>query len=288
MTSLAGEIWSVFKLRIGIAITATALAGMAVTPGASLPGWKIGILALSVLLSSACAGAFNQYVERELDAQMPRTRNRPFVTGRFKAGWHWVVGIAFLLVGAVGAAAIALNLTAALYVFLGAFVYGIVYTVWLKRRTTFNIVIGGLAGSFAVLAGAASIDPALAPTSIILAIVLFLWTPPHFWSLAMALHREYAHANVPMLPVVIGDTKAAWVILAHTVALALLSILPVAYGLGWIYGLCAGLGGVYFVIRSVRLVLLPGPKAAWANFHASLLQLSLLLVGAMLDGAIRF
>lgn len=285
MTSLAREIWSVFKLRIGVAIAMTALAGMAATPGASLPGWKMAVLALAVLLSSASAGAFNQYVERELDAKMPRTRERPFVTGRFKAGWPWLAGILILLTVSVTGAALALNIQSALYVFLGAFTYGVVYTVWLKRHTSLNIVIGGLAGSFAVLAGAAAVDPALGPVPIILALVLFLWTPPHFWSLATALHREYELAGIPMLPVVIGDRKAAWVILTHTIALVALSLLPFAYGLGWVYLACAVLGGAFFVMKSIRLVRRPGVKAAWANFHASLIQLSLLLIGAMLGGA---
>ena len=132
-------------------------------------------------------------------------------------------------------AALATNWIAALHVFLGAFVYGVVYTVWLKRRSWTNIVVGGLAGSFAVLAGAAAVDPALAPVPLILALVLFLWTPPHFWSLATALHKDYAAAGVPMLPVVIGDAAAARVILGHTVALSLLALAPFWLGMGWLY-----------------------------------------------------
>jgi protoheme IX farnesyltransferase len=172
---------------------------------------------------------------------------------------------------------------AALYVFLGAFVYGIVYTVWLKRRTWLNIVVGGLAGSFAVLAGAAAVDPGLAPAPVLLAVVLFLWTPPHFWSLAFAYHKDYAAAGVPMLPVVMGAVAAARVILVHTVLLVAVSLLPVFYGLGWIYLLGAVLGGGLLVVASIRLVRNPGRAAAMANFRASLIQLSLLLSAAMLD-----
>ncbi|NOR40349.1 MAG: protoheme IX farnesyltransferase, partial [Gammaproteobacteria bacterium] len=177
-------VYSVFKLRIGMAIMLTALMGIAVTPGPALEPWQVMVLALAVLLSSASAGAFNMYVERDLDARMKRTRNRPFVTGRFNASGYWLTGIVLLLVFSIAAAAFATNAIAALYVFLGAFVYGVVYTVWLKRRTWMNIVVGGLAGSFAVLGGAAAVDPGLSPAPIILAVVLFLWTPPHFWSLA--------------------------------------------------------------------------------------------------------
>jgi protoheme IX farnesyltransferase len=276
-------LYSVFKLRIGVAIMLTALAGLAVTPGARPAVWQIAVLALAVLLSSASAGAFNHYVERDLDARMQRTRGRPFVTGRFQANGAWLTAIALLLVVPVTAAALVVNPLSALYVFLGAFVYGVVYTVWLKRRTWLNIVLGGLAGSFAVLAGGAAVDPGLAPAPLILALVLFLWTPPHFWSLALVYQRDYAAAGVPMLPVVVGAPTAARVILAHTALLVTLSLLPAAFGLGWIYVIGAATGGAYFLRASLRLARDPTPKAAIANFHASLAQLGLLLAGALLN-----
>ena len=209
MKDTLGLLYSVFKLRIGFAIMLCALAGMAVSPGASPSMWQMVLLALAVLFSSASAGAFNQYVERDLDARMPRTRQRPFVTGRLAANGFWLTGILVLLLAAVVAAAVATNMAAALYVFLGAFTYGVVYTVWLKRRTWMNIVWGGLAGSFAVLAGAAAVDPQLAAAPVILALVLFLWTPPHFWSLAFVYRQQYADAGVPMLPAVVPDRTAA-------------------------------------------------------------------------------
>ena len=283
MTVSARQICSVFKLRIGFAIALSAVAGVAVSPAAEVPAWQIAVLALAIMAASASAGAFNQYAERDLDARMARTRERPFVTGRFRPGVPWLLGIALLLVAAVTAAALALNWVAALFVFLGAFVYGIVYTVWLKRRTWLNIVVGGLSGSFAVLAGAALADPAIAPAPAILAVVLFLWTPPHFWSLSMALHEEYAAAGVPMLPVVMGDAAAAWIILAHTLALVAVSLLPAAYGMGWIYLAGAVSGGAFFIVRSVQLVAAPGARTAMRNFHASLIQLTVLLAAAMAD-----
>ena len=281
-----GRLWSVFKLRIGFAIMLCALAGLAVTPGPRLEAWEIVLLALAVLLSAASAGAFNQFVERDLDARMLRTRKRPFVTGDYRAGPLWLSVILLVLVLAVAMAAFALNIYVALHVFLGAFVYGVVYTVWLKTRTWLNIVLGGLAGSFAVLAGASAADPSLAPAPLILALVLFLWTPPHFWSLATAMHKDYAQAGVPMLPVVVGDLLAAKVILVHTVALVLLSLLPAAYGLGWIYLLGAATGGARFILASIKLVIRPGPAAAMVNFKASLLQLGVLLLAAILDRAL--
>ena len=275
---------SVFKVRIGFAIMLCAIAGMAVTPGTGLPAWQALALAVAVLLSSASAGAFNQYMERDLDARMKRTRNRPFVTGRYRAGAFWLSGIGAMLLVAVAAAAMATNAVAALYVFLGAFTYGVVYTLWLKRRTPWNIVWGGLAGSFAVLAGAAAVDPGLSPLPVILAGVLFLWTPPHFWSLAFMFRDDYSRAGVPMLPAVVDARVATQIILAHTIALVVLSLVPAAFGAGWLYMTGAAVGGAYFVWRSVALLRSPGPVTAMANFRASLLQLTLLLAAAIIDG----
>jgi protoheme IX farnesyltransferase len=215
---------------------------------------------------------------------MARTRNRPFVTGEYRAGALWLWTIALLLAVAVVGAGFALNPWVAVYVFLGAFVYGVVYTVWLKRRTWLNIVFGGRSGSFAVLAGAAAVDPGLSAVPVILAVVLFLWTPPHFWSLAFALRDDYAAAGVPMLPVVVGEHAAARAILANTIALVAVSLLPVAFGLGWIYLAGAAIGGGLFILKSVALVRAPSREAAMGAFHASLIQLSLLLLAAMVDG----
>jgi protoheme IX farnesyltransferase len=192
-----------------------------------------------------------------------------------------------LLVLAVSAAGLATNWLAAAYVFLGAFTYGVVYTLWLKRRTWLNIVIGGLAGSFAVLAGAAAVDPTPGPAAWTFAVVLFLWTPPHFWSLATYYRQDYADAGVPMLPVVHGDRVAARAILGHTIPLVLLSLLPVVWGAGPIYLVCAASGGAYFIWRAYLLLRSQTPSNAIRSFLASLLQLGLLLLGAIVEGAIR-
>lgn len=276
--------FGLFKLRIGTVIGLTALAGVAVTPGPAPAGWRLALLALAVTGAAAAAGGFNQYAERDLDQLMQRTRRRPFVTGELRAGHRFLWVLATLLVISVGAAWAATNALAAAYVFLGAFFYGVVYTVWLKRRTWWNIVIGGAAGSFAVLAGAAAVSPGVpAAVPAILAAVLFLWTPPHFWSLAILCRDDYARAGVPMLPVVVGDKRCARMILAHTVALVALALLPLAYGMGWIYGAGAVTGGVLFVVTSARLARDPSRRNARANFLASLAQLSLLLIAAMTE-----
>ena len=277
------EVLSVFKLRIGVMIMSTALVGLAIVPGPRIELWKVITLALTVFVSSASAGAFNQYYEFESDRLMARTCGRAFATGNLPHSRLWLVLIAVLLVGAVTVAAIYLNLVTAFFVFLGAFFYAVIYTVWLKRRTAWNIVVGGLAGSFAVLAGAAAVDPVIGPLPCLLATVLFLWTPPHFWSLAIAHQAQYAAAGVPMLPVVVGVPRAAQIVWLSTVALTLMALMPVFFGAGPLYMAGALLGGGYFAWRSYQLSLVPSRQTAMSAFFASLVQLGLLLLAASVD-----
>ncbi len=277
------QLVDLFKVRIGVVMAMTALVAMLVTPGRPVQLWEAVVLSLAVLLAASAAGAFNQYYEWKLDAQMSRTRKRPFVTGAFRRSQWWLLPISLLLAVGVGGAAFALNEASAVYVFLGAFFYAVVYTVWLKRRTWMNIVIGGASGSFAVLAGAAAVDPGLGPIPVSLAIVLFLWTPPHFWSLAIARRDEYAQAGVPMLPVVVGDKNAANAVLWNTTALVICSVLPFFFGLGWVYLFGALAGGGYFVYRSIQLARSPSRERAIKCFLASLVQLVSLLLFAVLD-----
>lgn len=284
MKDRAKIFFDLFKLRIGLVIGFTAVAGLAITPGPSPGGWRVLALALAVTMASAAAGAFNQFVERDLDAAMSRTRRRAFVTGRLVAGPAWLAAIA--AIGAVGVllAALVANATAAVYTFLGAFTYGVVYTVWLKRRTWWNIVIGGLAGSFAVLAGASAVAPgAPGPLPLSLAVVLFLWTPPHFWSLAIAFRDDYAAAKVPMLPVVVGIPRAARAVFAGAVLVVAASFVPALLGMGVVYLAAAAAGGAYLVVKAAALARAPDRASALAAFHASLIQLTVLLVAAIAD-----
>lgn len=277
------QLSNLFKFRIGVVMAITSVVTLVVTPGETVPAWQALVLAITVLLAASSAGAFNQYYETDIDARMRRTVDRPFVTGAFTHTRWWLLLIGAMLVTGVGAAGWLLNGMAALYIFLGAFFYAIVYTVWLKRRTSMNIVIGGASGSFAVLAGAAVVDPGLGPVPVILAIVLFLWTPPHFWSLAIARHSDYEAVGVPMLPVKIGNAKAARTVLANTLLLVGVSILPAFFGLGWLYLAGALIGGGYFIYCSLLLARDPSRKNGMRAFFASLVQLIVLLVFAVLD-----
>ncbi|MGD2074749.1 MAG: heme o synthase [Gammaproteobacteria bacterium] len=282
VSTLLRQLSNLFKLRIGVVMAATAVATLAVTPGEAVPAWQALLLGVAVLLASASAGAFNQYYETDIDARMRRTSDRPFVTGVFPRKRWWLLVIGALLLAGVGSAALFLNGMAALYIFLGAFFYAVVYTVWLKRRTAMNIVIGGASGSFAVLAGAAVVDPQPGPVPILLALVLFLWTPPHFWSLAIAKHRDYAAVGVPMLPVLVGGAGAAKAVLGHTLLLTAVSVLPFFFGLGWLYLAGALAGGGYFIYRSLLLVRDPSYANGMRCFLASLIQLVILLAFAVL------
>jgi protoheme IX farnesyltransferase len=277
----------VFKLRIGVIIAVTAMAGIAVQPGATLSVGEVAGVFMAVLLASAGAGAFNQYYEVDLDRCMRRTRARAFAAGRLERRGAWLALIVLLVAVGVALAWAATNGAAALFTFLGAFFYAVVYTVWLKRRTWLNIVVGGLAGSFSVLAGAAAVAPELSPQALALAVILFLWTPPHFWSLAIVCREDYVRTGVPMLPAVKGVGVTSKAIFLHVVALVGLSLLLPLWGAGPVYLVGAAVGGAWFVARAWQLMRAPSTSAARLAFHASLVQLSVLLLGAMLDAALR-
>jgi protoheme IX farnesyltransferase len=282
----ARQVLSLFKLRIGVVIAITALGGVAVQPGPA-PGFgELAALFACVLLASAAAGAFNQWWEADLDRTMRRTRNRPFATGALQPHAGWLALMVAMTALAGLAAWRVTNAAAAVYTVAGALVYAVVYTVWLKRRTWWNIVIGGLAGSFAVLAGAAAVNPDLSLQAWLLTVVLFLWTPPHFWSLAIACRDDYAHAGVPMLPVVKGDRVAAFAITAHALALAVLGLVLGVVSDSIVVALSALAGGGWFVVEAVRLQLQPTRARAMRSFFASLAQLTLLLAGVMLQAAL--
>ncbi|MBF0107995.1 MAG: protoheme IX farnesyltransferase [Magnetococcales bacterium] len=284
MRILARQVFVLLKLRIGFAMMLTAGMGIAVTAGGTPSAGQVFLLLTAILLSAGAAGGLNHYHDHDIDARMTRTHNRPFASGQLPHSPWWLFFFAMLLVVPVVAVWRYINATAALYVFLGAFFYGVVYTIWLKRRTWLNIVIGGLAGSFAVLAGTATVDPDMTPLAASLAFILFLWTPSHFWSLAIALKKEYQSVNLPMLPVVAGEMRAAKVVLANTTLLVVVSLVPFFLGLGWLYLAGAVIGGGYFLSRSLILTWDPTPIPAMANFRASLVHLFVLLVAASFDG----
>jgi protoheme IX farnesyltransferase len=278
------------KLRIGTFIGMAAVLGYLATAPAGLSLPSLGLLFAVTVMAAGGAGALNHFIDRDLDARMPRTARRPLPSGRIRHGWHVVaLGVALVAL-AVSVALWRLNRLVALHIFLGAFTYVVVYTIWLKRRSWLNVVIGGLAGSFAVLAGGALARPELCLPPVIFAAVLFFWSPSHFWSLAIAYKSDYAGAHIPMLPAVKGEASAARSILVNTVGLLVSSVLPFALGLlGWPY-LVLGVvtGGGVLLARNVALLRQPTDRRlALANFHASNLFLLLLFLGVVLDAGLR-
>ncbi|MEO5347274.1 MAG: heme o synthase [Magnetococcus sp. YQC-9] len=286
MVSLIKQVLILFKLRIGVAMALTCGAGIVAMPGPAPAASQIILLIAAVLLSAGAAGGLNHYHDYDIDAVMGRTRNRPFVTGTLPRSSLWLVFFALLVVVPVGLVWHTINPVAAIHVFMGAFFYGVVYTIWLKRRTWLNIVIGGLAGSFAILSGTAIQHPEPTPLAMSLAFILFLWTPPHFWSLAIALKKDYVAAGIPMLPVVAGETRAAQAVFLNTVLLAIASLLPAFLGMGWIYLLGALTGSAIFLAKSWLLVHNPTSTQAMVSFRASLVQLALFLAALYIQGSL--
>lgn len=278
------------KLRVGSFIGMAAVLGYVATAPAGLSLPSLGLLFVVTVMAAGGAGALNHFLDRDLDARMPRTARRPLPSGRIRHAWHVVaLGLGMMLL-AVSLALWQLNRLVALHVALGAFTYVVVYTIWLKRRSWLNVVIGGLAGSFAVLAGGALARPELCLPPVIFAAVLFFWSPSHFWSLAIAYKTDYAGALIPMLPAVKGEARTARSILLNTLGLLVSSLLPFALGmLGWAYLLVGVLGGGGLLLRrNLQLASRPADRRlALANFHASNLFLLLLFLGVVVDVVAR-
>ena len=274
------------KVRLGFLIMACTLAGIAVSPTSSLSSLDIFLISFAVLLCSSTGGAFNQLYERDIDSVMLRTKNRPFVTGQLEPKMSWNYWLLILSLAALFLTFQVANFEAALFLFAGTFTYGIVYTVWLKRKTWMNIVIGGLAGSFAVLVGSAAAGASFATAPLILSVVLFLWTPPHFWALAIFCKDDYAKASIPMLPLVASDSITVQAIFWHTLILVLLSFSLIFFGMHWVYLSFAIVGGFYFLYHSIQLMIKKTPEWAKKTFFASIIHLGLLLLGTVIDAMI--
>lgn len=243
-----------FKLRIVALLLLAAAAGAFLGAG----GWPgLGNLLTLVAtggMAAAGASALNQYLERESDARMGRTRQRPLVTGAItRPAWVLWAGIALILLPSL--AVLPANPALSFFLVLGALIYVGVYTLWLKPRTLLNIVIGGAAGSAAVMSGGAAAGAWRDPAVIALALVLFLWTPSHFWSLAILCRKDYRRAGTPMLPARCTRRRAAWWVLLHSAATgggALL--LAAAPSLGLVYLVPAVLITGYLLQKNVTLL----------------------------------
>lgn len=280
------RVWEIvsklFKVRIVGLLLWEALAGALL----AAPSWR-GIAAdiLAVMISGALAAggasAINEYLERDLDAQMHRTRNRPLPKGDVAPWVALLLGLVALALG-IGLA-FGYRWELGWFVTAGAFIYLVIYTIGLKRRSVLNIVIGGAAGSCAALSGAAAVGHWNAPATWILAGLIFLWTPSHFWSLALAFREDYRMAGFPMLPAVTSPRAAAgWILLhAAATALAALSLAPfLRFGVAYLVGVLAL--SVWMLRSNLHLLTRQDRDAARRAFVASNLYLTFVTLLAML------
>jgi protoheme IX farnesyltransferase len=277
--SLRQSLISLFKVRIVVLLLFAAAGGLFLAAG----GWpginRLLLLLFSGGLAAAGSSALNEYMERDSDALMMRTRHRrPLVTGAIaRPGWVPYVGTLMI----VGPALIVLpfNPPLAFFLLLGAAIYLAVYTAWLKPRTPLNIVIGGAAGSAAVLSGSAAAGNWHDTGALLLALLVFLWTPTHFWSLAITCREDYARGHFPMLPVQVPPRAAACWVLLHTAGTALAALaLATRPALGWPYLVTVGLATLYLLVHSIRLVAAPSGERAHVLFIASNLYLAVALL----------
>ena len=273
-----------FKLKICILITFSAIVGLILTSPGKVSLSNALILIITTILASGSASAFNHYYDMDIDALMDRTKGRPLPTGSIINPQNVLIISVILFLSAIFLSAVLLNYVVSIHLALGAIVYGVIYTAWLKRRTWTNIIIGGLAGSFAVLAGGASANPEFCLPPLLLAVVLFFWTPSHFWSFAIALKDDYRKAGIPMLPVVVGNSKTAWYIFLNTIFLFASSLLLPIYGsLGTLYTVVAILAGGYFIFRNIQLLINPSKEVAWRNFRDSIIYLKIIFIAIIVD-----
>lgn len=249
----------------------TGAAGLWMAPVSIHPFYQI-ITILCIALGSGAGAALNMWYDRDIDAIMNRTQKRPIPAGRIAADDALALGL-MLSAASVLLLGLAVSYVAAAWLAFAIFFYAVIYTMVLKRATPHNIVIGGLAGAFPALIGwvAASPEPALMPW--LMVAIVFFWTPPHFWALALYRHSDYAKANVPMLPVTAGIPATKRQIVIYTVLMVAVSLTPVFAGSTLVYGIGAGLLGANFLRHALRVLRSAEPRDAMRMFGFSILYL---------------
>jgi protoheme IX farnesyltransferase len=244
--------FALLKPRVMTLVVFTGLIGLLIAPGHLNPVLAFTAVLCIAVAAGAC-GAINMWYDRDIDAIMHRTRNRPIPAGRIEPDAALGYGIT-LAAGSVIVMGLAVNVVAALVLALSIVFYVFVYTMWLKRRTPQNIVIGGAAGAFPAVIGWASVTGSVDLVPLVLFAIVFFWTPPHFWSLALFANADYRRAGVPMLPVVAGARETRRQIVIYTVLLVPLSLAPWLMGFsGLVYGLSAIVLGLGFLVSVWRV-----------------------------------
>jgi protoheme IX farnesyltransferase len=285
------EIIEISKPRIVVLLVITAVTSMyaasKLVPG-SPPLEYLDYLHIIIAgaLASAGSSALNHYYDKDIDPKMSRTSSRPIPSGRMAASNVLLYGLAVSCISVIYGF-FALNAISAFFIAVGIFSYVIIYTVWLKRRNTSNIVIGGIAGSAAAWAGWAAATGSMDLLGFLVGFLVFVWTPSHFWCLAMKIKDEYAQAEVPMLPVVIGMQKTSKFILGNTLILIPYSLILVLIpdGLGIVYAIIASVSGGLMLVYHYKLTKTPTSEFAWKAYKVTAPYLTIIFVAVALDAA---
>ena len=285
--SVLGGYIALTKPRIIELLLITTVPTMVVAEG----GWpSLGLILVTLVGGSLAAGganAINLYIDRDIDALMERTKTRPLVTGLI-APRNALVFAVCLEIAAFVVLAVGANVLSGLLALSATFFYVFVYSLWLKRTSKQNIVIGGAAGAVPVLVGWAAVTNSLSWTPWLLFLVIFLWTPPHFWALAIKHNDDYKAAGVPMLPAVESHDRVISSMVRYTVALTVASLAVVPVGdLGWVYGICAAGLGIAFIWGTIALGRSSSPGASMRLFSFSISYISVLFVALTVDVLVR-
>ncbi|HET8793624.1 MAG TPA: heme o synthase [Nitrososphaeraceae archaeon] len=249
--------------------------------------WQLGFLILAGAFASMGSSALNHYYDRDIDKFMTRTSNRPVPSGKLSANSVLIYGLS-LSIAAVIIAWFTLNPIATFMIALGIFFYVIIYTAWLKRSNSLNIVIGGFAGSAASMAGWATTTGSIDLLGFLVGWLVFMWTPPHFWCLAIKKREEYANAKVPMLPVLIGNEKTATYIFINTAILLPYSLALYFFGLGLLYTVIAAISGTLMLLYHYKLTKNPTPEFAWKAYKVTAPYLVIVFIAVALDALFYF
>jgi len=286
------EIMEISKPRIVVLLVITAVTSMYAasklvpnTPHLDYLAYLHIIIAGA--LASAGSSALNHYYDKDIDPKMTRTSTRPIPSGRMAASHVLIYGIAVSCISVIYGY-FALNAVSAFFIALGIFSYVIIYTVWLKRLNSSNIVIGGIAGSAAAWAGWSAATGSMDMLGFLVGFLVFVWTPSHFWCLAMKIKDEYAQANIPMLPVVIGMQRTSKYILGNTLILLPYSLILPAFGMGLVYTVMAAVSGGLMLAYHYKLTKNPTSEFAWKAYKVTAPYLTIIFVAVALDAAFHF
>jgi heme o synthase len=278
----------VSKPRIVIVLVITAVTSLLAasrfddTPGWHITAWQLGFLIVAGALSSMGSSAINHYYDRDIDKIMSRTSNRPIPSGRVCPRNVLAYGLGMCIMS-VTIAWFTLNPVATTMIAVGIFFYVVIYTVWLKRDNAANIVIGGFAGSAASMAGWAAAAGTINLLGFLVGLLVFVWTPSHFWCLAIKKREEYAIARVPMLPVLIGNEKTSVYIFANTAILLPYSLVLYFFGLGIVYTIVAAISGSLMLVYHYKLTKNPTPDFAWRAYKVTAPYLIVIFLGLAFD-----